>query len=96
MLMGTSVSAYEQPALAAAGGVCSDKTMDYSPMAQPCANDFAKSGMWAKDTTVSRMEVRLFFRVSPIISPVPNPAPSLLSNLEDPHRAQQRSTAQNN
>jgi hypothetical protein len=32
--------------------------MDYSPLAQPCANDFAKGGMYSKDNTVSRMEVR--------------------------------------
>jgi hypothetical protein len=58
MLMGTTVSAFEQPILAKGGGVCTDKSMDYSPLAQPCANDFAKSGMYSKDTTVSRMEVR--------------------------------------
>ena len=58
MLMGTTVSTFEQPILAKGGGVCTDKSMDYSPLAQPCANDFAKSGMYSKDTTVSRMEVR--------------------------------------
>ena len=58
MLMGTSVSAFEQPLLAKGGGVCTDQRMDYSPLAQPCANDFAKGGMYSKDNTVSRMEVR--------------------------------------
>ena len=28
------------------------------PLAQPCANDFAKGGMYSQDNTVSRMEVR--------------------------------------
>jgi len=60
MLMGTTVSAYEQPMLEAAppAGVCTAHYMDYSPLAQPCANDFAKGGMYSKDNTVSRMEVR--------------------------------------
>ena len=57
MLMGTTVSTFEQPMMAAAGGVCADKTMDYSPLSQPCANDFAKGGMYSKDNTVSQMEV---------------------------------------
>ena len=59
MLMGTTVSAYEQPMLEAAkpAGVCTAHYMDYSPLAQPCANDFAKGGMYSKDNTVSRMEV---------------------------------------
>jgi hypothetical protein len=58
MLLGTTVSAYEQPMLAAGGGVCADKTMDYSPLSQPCANDFAKGGMYSKDSTITRLEVR--------------------------------------
>ncbi len=62
MLMGTTVSAYEQPMLESAppppAGVCTAHYMDYSPLAQPCANDFAKGGMYSQDNTVSRMEVR--------------------------------------
>ena len=61
MLMGTSISAYEQPILAKGGGVCADKQMDYSPMSQPCANDWAKTGLYSKDNSVSRMEVRCFW-----------------------------------
>ena len=62
MLMGTTVSAFEQPILAGAppaapAGVCTGKGMDYSPLSQPCQNDFAKTGLYSKDNTVSRMEV---------------------------------------
>ena len=56
MLMGTTVSAYEQTMLSKGGGVCTDKTMDYSPMSQPCANDWAKQGMYSKDNTITRLE----------------------------------------
>jgi hypothetical protein len=30
--------------------------MDYSPMSQPCANDWAKQGMYSKDNTITRLE----------------------------------------
>jgi hypothetical protein len=69
--MGTTVSAFEQPILAAAppaapAGVCTGKGMDYSPLSQPCQNDFAKTGLYSKDNTVSRMEVNRGFKSRPL------------------------------
>lgn len=31
-------------------GVCSSKEVDYSPLSQPCANDFFKTGLFSHDT----------------------------------------------
>mmetsp|Transcript_1088 Transcript_1088/g.2517 ORF Transcript_1088/g.2517 Transcript_1088/m.2517 type:complete len:91 (+) Transcript_1088:83-355(+) len=56
MLMGTSVSAYEQPTAMVPPGVCSGAAVDYNPLSQPCASDFTKTGLYSKDTAVTRLE----------------------------------------
>eukprot|EP00290_Baffinella_frigidus_P011865 CAMPEP_0180147900 /NCGR_PEP_ID=MMETSP0986-20121125/19612_1 /TAXON_ID=697907 /ORGANISM="non described non described, Strain CCMP2293" /LENGTH=87 /DNA_ID=CAMNT_0022093699 /DNA_START=58 /DNA_END=321 /DNA_ORIENTATION=- len=54
MLMGTTQSTYEQPT--GGEGMCGAAAVDYNPLSQPCSSDFFKSGMYAKDTAVSRCE----------------------------------------
>ncbi|EKX43122.1 hypothetical protein GUITHDRAFT_110851 [Guillardia theta CCMP2712] len=56
MLMGTNVSPYEQPMGAKGNGICSSRIVDYSPLAQPCSNDFAKSGMYSRPNAMSELE----------------------------------------
>mmetsp|Transcript_36563 Transcript_36563/g.93385 ORF Transcript_36563/g.93385 Transcript_36563/m.93385 type:complete len:90 (+) Transcript_36563:35-304(+) len=56
MLMGSTTSRYEQPTTMVPPGVCSSTEVNYSPMSQPCANDFFKTGLFAHDTTITRME----------------------------------------